>query len=133
MIKEILNNYEDFQKTRVLLRFLARGLVDVEGDQWMKHRKIINPAFHVEKLKHMVPAFNLCCDEMITKWEETLKGESSCEIDVWPHLQSLTSDVISRTAFGSSYVEGRNIFDLQREQAELIITASRSIYIPGSQ
>ncbi|GKA12103.1 cytochrome P450 CYP72A219-like protein [Tanacetum coccineum] len=136
MIKEMLNNYEDFQKIRggnPLTRLLARGLVDVEGDQWVKHRKIINPAFHVEKLKHMVPAFNLCCDEMITKWEETLKGESSCEIDVWPHLQSLTSDVISRTAFGSSYVEGRKIFDLQREQAELIITASRSIYIPGSQ
>ncbi|KAC9469349.1 hypothetical protein E3N88_45778 [Mikania micrantha] len=30
---------------------LARGLANVEGDQWVKHRKIINPAFHVEKLK----------------------------------------------------------------------------------
>ena len=81
----------------------------------------------------MVPAFKLCCDELIIKWEETFKGESSCEIDVWPYFQSLTSDVISRTAFGSSYEEGRKIFDLQREQAELIITASRSVYIPGSQ
>ena len=54
MIKEILNNYEDFQKIRggnPLLRLLARGLADVEGDKWVKHRKIINPAFHVEKLK----------------------------------------------------------------------------------
>ncbi|KAF5801435.1 putative secologanin synthase [Helianthus annuus] len=136
MIKEILGNYEDFQKQRggnPLTRLLAKGLVDVEGDQWVKHRKIINPAFHVEKLKHMVPAFYVSCDEMVNKWEETLKEESSCEMDVWPHLQALAADVISRTAFGSSYVEGRKIFELQREQAELIITASRSIYIPGSR
>lgn len=30
-------------------------------------------------------------------------------------------------------MEGSKIFELQREQVELIITASRSIYIPGSQ
>ncbi|XP_076906168.1 cytochrome P450 CYP72A219-like [Bidens hawaiensis] len=136
IIKEILGNYEDFQKQRggnPLTRLLAKGLVDVEGDQWVKHRKIINPAFHVEKLKHMVSAFYVSCDEMINKWEETLKEESSCEMDVWPHLQTMAADVISRTAFGSSYVEGRKIFELQREQAELIITASRSIYIPGTR
>ncbi|KAL8201483.1 hypothetical protein R6Q57_012822 [Mikania cordata] len=72
MIKEIFANYEDFQKQRggnPLTRLLAKGLVDVEGDVWAKHRKIINPAFHVEKLKHMVPAFYVSCDEMMNKWE----------------------------------------------------------------
>ncbi|KAL4569940.1 hypothetical protein LXL04_025588 [Taraxacum kok-saghyz] len=136
MIRQMLGNYEDFQKakgTNPLLTLLAKGLVLVEGDQWVKHRKIINPAFHVEKLKHMVPAFYVSCDEMIKKWEENLKKGSSYEMDVWPHLQTMTSDVISRTAFGSSFVEGRRIFELQGELAELIITASRSIYIPGSR
>ncbi|XP_022023570.2 cytochrome P450 CYP72A219 [Helianthus annuus] len=136
MIKEILGNYEAFQKQRggnPLTSLLAKGLVDVEGDQWVKHRKIINPAFHVEKLKHMVPAFYVSCDEMISKWEETLNGKRSCEMDVWPHLQTMAADVISRTAFGSSYVEGRKIFELQHEQSELVITAFQSIYIPGSR
>ncbi|KAK9052581.1 hypothetical protein SSX86_029210 [Deinandra increscens subsp. villosa] len=136
MLKDILGNYEDFQKRRggnPLTSLLAKGLVDVEGDQWVKHRKIINPAFHVEKLKHMVPAFYVSCDEMMNKWEETLKGKSSCEMDVWPDIQTMTADVISRTAFSSSYVEGRKIFELQQEQAKLVITAARSIYIPGSK
>lgn len=62
MLKEIFGNYEDFQKQRggnPLTRLLAQGLVDVEGDQWVKHRKIINPAFHVEKLKVLFAFFYL--------------------------------------------------------------------------
>ncbi|KAI3502070.1 hypothetical protein L1887_30101 [Cichorium endivia] len=135
LIREILANYSQFQKPRggnPLTKMLARGLADVDADQWAKHRKIINPAFHVEKLKHMLPAFYISCSEMINKLEKLTK-EESCEVDVYPHLQTLTSDVISRTAFGSSYEEGRKIFELQKEQAVLVIKAAQSMYIPGSR
>ncbi|CAH1414645.1 unnamed protein product [Lactuca virosa] len=135
LIREILANYSQFQKQRggnPLTKMLARGLADVEADQWAKHRKIINPAFHVEKLKHMLPAFYVSCSEMINKLEELTKERSS-EVDVYPHLQTFTSDVISRTAFGSSYQEGRKIFELQKEQAVLVIKAAQSMYIPGSR
>ncbi|CAH1451134.1 unnamed protein product [Lactuca virosa] len=60
-----------------------------------------------------------------------LTNEGLCEVDVWPHIQTLTSDVISRTAFGSNFKEGRKIFELQREQAKLVMKAARSFYIPG--
>ncbi|KAJ9554680.1 hypothetical protein OSB04_018725 [Centaurea solstitialis] len=70
---------------------------------------------------------------MIHKWEEMVTKESSCEVDVWPHLQTLTSDVISRTAFGSSFEEGRKIFELQSELGALVMKASMQIYIPRSK
>ena len=79
----------------------------------------------------MSTAFYQCCNDMICKWESLVSKEGSIELDVWPHLQTLTSDVISRTAFGSSYEEGRNIFELQKEQAELAMITVQSIYIPG--
>ncbi|KAD2393383.1 hypothetical protein E3N88_40360 [Mikania micrantha] len=133
MTREVLSNYTKFQKHRggnPLTKLL--GLIDKEGDQWVKHRKIINPAFHMEKLKHMIPAFYVSCSEMIDKWEKLLTQESECEVDVWHYLQTFSSDVISRTAFGSSFEEGRKIFELQKEQAELSMKAANSVYIPGS-
>ncbi|OIT30689.1 PREDICTED: cytochrome P450 CYP72A219-like [Nicotiana attenuata] len=133
LIKEIFSKYYLYQKSHgnPVTKLLVQGLVSLEEDKWAKHRKIINPAFHLEKLKHMLPAFCLSCTEMLRKWEDIFSVEGSHEIDVWPHLQQLSSDVISRTAFGSNFEEGKRIFELQKEQAQYFVEAIRSVYIPG--
>lgn len=71
------------------------------------------------------------CSEMVNKWEMLVSEKGSTELDVQPHLESLTSGVISRTAFGSSYEDGSKIFRLQKEQAELTIQVLQSVYVPG--
>ncbi|XP_009617254.1 cytochrome P450 CYP72A219 [Nicotiana tabacum] len=133
LIKEVFSKNYLYQKphSNPLTKLLAQGLVSQEEDKWAKHRKIVTPAFHLEKLKHMLPAFCLSCTEMLSKWEDIVAVEGSHEIDIWPGLQQLTSDVISRTAFGSSYEAGRRIFELQKEQAQFLMEAIRSVYIPG--
>lgn len=79
----------------------------------------------------MVPAMFTSCNELISRWEKMVGSEGSSEINVWPELQNFTADVISRTAFGSSYKEGMRIFQLQTEQAELLMKAIQTLYIPG--
>ncbi|KAF3975918.1 hypothetical protein CMV_000854 [Castanea mollissima] len=132
-LKEIFSKIYDFRKPNAnpLIKLIATGLLNYEGEKWATHRKIINPAFHLEKLKNMSAAFYQCCNDMMCKWESLVSEEGSIELDVWPYLQTLTSDVISRTAFGSSYDEGRRIFELQKEQAELVMKTVQSVYIPG--
>lgn len=60
LAREIMNNkFGHFQKrkhTGIVMR-LSNGLVNHEGDKWAAHRKIINPAFHIEKLKVTCFAF----------------------------------------------------------------------------
>ena len=77
-------------------------------------------------LQLMIPAFYESCSGMINKWE------NSCELDVWPDLQGLTCDAISRTSFGSNYEEGKRIFDLLKELIDLTARVIiKAIVIPG--
>ncbi|KAJ4943982.1 hypothetical protein NE237_008312 [Protea cynaroides] len=134
LIRDILSNkFGHFAliKGNRLFRFFLRGLVTYEGEKWAKHRRIINPAFHMEKLKHMLPAFYTSSNEMVSKWEKLVTLEGSCELDVWSELQNLTGDIISKAAFGSSYEEGKHIFKLQDEQAEILVQLFQTAFIPG--
>ena len=79
----------------------------------------------------MLPAFIACCEELVSRWADSLGSDGSCELDVWPELQNLTGDVISRTAFSSSYLEGRKIFQLQNEQVKRLMSIIQKFGIPG--
>lgn len=80
----------------------------------------------------MIPAFYESCIEMISKWERLVSEQgSSIEIDVWPYLEDVTSNAVSRTAFGSSYEEGKRIFELQEEQGRRVVKALEMAFIPG--
>ncbi|KAL3835116.1 hypothetical protein ACJIZ3_009852 [Penstemon smallii] len=132
-IREILTNRLPFPKPshNPANKLLTQGLATYEAHKWAKHRKLLNPTFQIDKLKLMVPAFYLSCCDMLNKWEEIVGVDGSRELDVWPYIQALTSDAISRTAFGSNYEEGRKIFELQNEQIELVKQQNLSLYIPG--
>ncbi|KAJ4833615.1 hypothetical protein Tsubulata_022465 [Turnera subulata] len=96
-----------------LVRLLHRGVESLEGEAWATRRRFITPAFQYEKLKKLV------------------SHQGSFELDVAPEFQVLAGDVIAKTAFGSSYEEGKKIFKLQNEQATLVLEAFYSFYFPG--
>ena len=79
----------------------------------------------------MLPAFSGCCEELVSRWTQSLGPDGSWEVDVCTELQNLTGDVISQTAFGSNYLEGRRISQLQSEQMGRLMAAIHKIIIPG--
>ncbi|KAK1416128.1 hypothetical protein QVD17_31916 [Tagetes erecta] len=133
MIKEILLRPDDFRKPppEPIQDSLIRGLLITEGHKWVKHRKIINPAFNLQNLKIMFSAISSSCTDMIHKWELLTTKSGSIEVDVWPYIDTLAGDVISRTAFGNSYEEGKKIFRIQKEQADLINQMLLILHVPG--
>ena len=51
-IRDVFMKINEYKKpSHPLLKLIVCGLASHEGEKWAKHRKIINPAFHQEKLK----------------------------------------------------------------------------------
>ncbi|XP_075657749.1 cytochrome P450 CYP749A22-like isoform X1 [Castanea sativa] len=126
LIKEILNNRDNaFPKPKTTISFVKKllgdGLVKSEGEKWAKMRKLANSAFHGESLKNMIPAMITSVEVMLERWEH----HEGKEIEVFEEFRLLSSEVISRTAFGSSYLEGENIFQMLMK---LTLLTSRNIH-----
>ncbi|KAK9089184.1 hypothetical protein Scep_028266 [Stephania cephalantha] len=62
-----------------------------------------------------------------SKIKEKLVSNGTCEVNVWPDIQRLTADVISRTAFGRRPTD----IQLQTEHAKLIVGVILFQFIPG--
>jgi hypothetical protein len=104
------NKFGHFEKLKfpALSKLLGDGVASHEGEKWVKHRRILNPAFHLEKLKvrnfsdrlvssvvyfvthvafcypqQMLPAFSACCEDMVGRWVESLRSDGSFELDAW--------------------------------------------------
>ncbi|KAL7163693.1 hypothetical protein ACSBR2_039754 [Camellia fascicularis] len=123
--KEILKNkekaYPQMETEGYLKKLLGNSLVTSEGEKWSKLRKLANHALHAESLKNMVPAMVSSVEMMLERWKQH-EGE---EIKVFEEFRMLTSEVISRTAFGSSYLEGKDIFEML---TKLGIITSRNVF-----
>ncbi|KAH7289364.1 hypothetical protein KP509_31G072200 [Ceratopteris richardii] len=138
LCKEILSNKLGFYKRPApsihLHDLFADGLVTLEGEKWEQHRRMVNPAFYMEKLKAMVPTIVKLTSIMLQGWKMKAENLYGCkEINVSEEFKTLTADVIAHTGFGSSYAEGKEVFILQQQQQLLFIKLAKSLYIPGTR
>ena len=51
-------NHKNFQKselqTKFISKYLGKGLLTANGDFWLKQRRLIQPAFHKQKMNQLV-------------------------------------------------------------------------------
>nr|GEX94659.1 cytochrome P450 CYP72A219-like [Tanacetum cinerariifolium] len=105
LIKDISSRPGEFQRPQheQLKDSIIGGLAASEGEKWTKHRHIINPAFHLESIKNMFSTICLSCNNMVDKWALLTAESGGVEVDVWPYIDNLAGDVLSRAAFSSLY------------------------------
>ena len=77
----------------------------------------------------MIPTMASCTTTMMEQWKgQIAQGH---DINVHTEFQKLTADIIARTAFGSSYREGKQVFEMQRQQQVMMNKTFTTVYIPG--
>ena len=75
----------------------------------------------------MIPAMITSVEVMLERW----KNHEGKEIEVFEEFRLLTSELISRTAFGSSYLEGENIFQMLMKLTLLTSRNTHELKFPG--
>ncbi|KAK4559557.1 hypothetical protein RGQ29_008682 [Quercus rubra] len=140
LAKQILSNKFGFYvkpSSRPSVQTLLgnKGLVLNSGMDWAKHRRIINPAFSLDKLKVMVKRMTACTISKLDEWKnQVVAAEDHCHsIEMNGEFKELTADIIAHTAFGSSYAQGREVFEAQVELQKYCAATHTDIFIPGSQ
>ncbi|MCO5580866.1 hypothetical protein L7F22_034738 [Adiantum nelumboides] len=67
----------------------------------------------------MTPTIIGLVASMLDAWQAKLElASGQVEVDVPKEFNTLTADIIAHTAFGSSYAEGKQVFELQYEQQQ---------------
>lgn len=74
-------------------------------------------------IQEMFSAMVMSADTMLERWA----SNGGKEVDVAIEFKIMTSEVISRSAFGSSYLQGKNIFEMLTALGSLVF---RSFYKP---
>uniref|UniRef100_M8BGY1 Secologanin synthase n=1 Tax=Aegilops tauschii TaxID=37682 RepID=M8BGY1_AEGTA len=137
MVRQILSSKSGhFPKNDAhpnVLELLGKGLVLVNGVDWVRHRRVIDPAFAMDKMKAMTKTMVSCAQCTFGVFEEqaakNTNGEILVEFD--KAVQGLTADIISHTAFGSSYKLGMEAFHAQKELQAIAISSLLNVQIPG--
>ncbi|KAJ9174138.1 hypothetical protein P3X46_017198 [Hevea brasiliensis] len=130
LVKEILNNKDEYPKPEFksfTKKIFGDGLLRARGEKWFRQRKLANHAFHGENLKGMIPAMIASVEMMLERWRQ----HEGKEIEVNKEFKILTSEIISRTAFGSSHLEGQHIFEMLSRLVLLLSINAYKVRIPG--
>jgi cytochrome P450 len=79
---------------RFLRPLLGRGLLLNEGPDWLRQRRLIQPAFARPKVEGYVPAMVRCTQQMLQRWQQ------GGVVDVAAAMLRLTMTIGSRTLLG---------------------------------
>ncbi|CAL8127350.1 unnamed protein product [Prunus armeniaca] len=116
-----------FRRDRAAM--FGNGLLMSEGDDWVRHRHVITPAFNPTNLKAMASLMVETTTEMLDNWR-VLIDSGSQEIDIEREITATAGEIIAKTSFGISYQTGRLVYEKLRALQMTLFKTSRFVGVP---
>lgn len=82
---------------------LGDGLLTTDGDDWQWRRRIVNPAFHRQRIDGMLETMVECGQRMTGRLSRIARSGES--VDLLSEMKLVTQDIISRTMFGADIAD----------------------------
>ncbi|TLV03289.1 cytochrome P450 [Dyadobacter luticola] len=125
-------NNKHFKKgssSKMLRPVLGNGLVVSDGDFWLRQRRLVQPAFHRERLQELFLEMGKLTSTFLEELEE-FRGKKSVDIDA--KMMGVTSDIALKTLFGNMSTEDKaQIYkQVTRTQRYLVTKVRRPYRIP---
>ena len=93
-------NHRNYNKSKIqtqfLSKYLGKGLLTASGDYWLKQRRLIQPAFHKEKLQKLVTIMEGEIDKQLQTIQEGKK------VALYPIMNELAFHVVAKSLFNYS-------------------------------
>lgn len=101
----LVKNQKNYNKSKFqsvyLSKYLGKGLLTSDGDFWLKQRRLIQPAFHKQKMNQLVDNMN----NTISAELDNLVEDKA--INVFPIMSNLGFNVVAKSLFQLSSAEDK--------------------------
>ena len=102
-IKHVLSDnhrsYNKFGITKILRVFFGEGLVTSNGEMWIKKRRLIQPALHIQRISHILKIIN----EESNNFAQTLNAlPSGNQINISREMLKLNVSIVNRALFSNT-------------------------------
>ena len=96
-VAKVLKEQKHLETYHLLLPWLGEGLLVAEGKKWLRNRRLLTPAFHLDILKPYVATYNACLQSLFKKWSTA--ATSGKPVLLFDSIRSLSLDIILQCAF----------------------------------
>ncbi|NIJ54347.1 cytochrome P450 [Dyadobacter arcticus] len=122
-------NFKKGSSSKMLRPVLGNGLVTSDGDFWLRQRRLVQPAFHRERLQELFLAMGQLTADFLLEME-AFRGKEAIDIDA--KMMGITSDIALKTLFGNMTTEDKaQIYhQVSRTQRYLVTRVRRPYRVP---
>jgi cytochrome P450 len=89
-------NHKNYHKSAIqteeLGRFLGKGLLTVNGDYWLKQRRLIQPGFHIDKIHALYTNIQKTSDDFLASFP-------TGKVNVYPLMHKLAFEIVINALF----------------------------------
>lgn len=82
----------------ILRRLLGQGLLTDDGESWLRQRRLVQPAFHRQRIAAFGTLMSTATLAMLERWQAC--GETDQPLDIAQEMMRLTLHVVGQALFG---------------------------------